>query len=1124
MNGASVLTITLTNPNAASVTGAAFTDNYPAGLVNSASACAASTCGAGAVTGVNGGSSVALSAGTVPANGSCTFTVNVTGTAAGSYVNSTGPVTTTNAGTGASASDTLNVLARPTTVKSFTPSNIVPGATTQLDVAITNPNAFAITSAAFTDNYPAGLANAAVPGATMTGAGCTGTVTAAAGGNSLALTGGNIPAGATCTVSVTVTAPVPGIFNNTTGTIATANAGTGLAGNAILTAFTAPTVTKTFAPTAIPAGGSTTLTIVVSNPAANPASLTGVTISDAYPAGLTNAAAGSVACGAGGSATLTGGVNGGTTVGFNAGTIAAGGSCTITQTVTANASGTNTTSTATSTQAQPGAGASASLTVASSPTIAKAFAPTTIALGATSTITFTITNTNPTALTNASFTDALSGMAIDVAGPAGGSCAGASGNVFAANQINLTFSGMTIPASLSCTVTVVVRGTSPGPHPNTTSGVSSTQAAPGPASNTATLTVTSVGASVSKAFVPATIDPAAVSVLTITVNNANAVPITVTSLTDTFPVGVTTSATPNTSTTCGGGVVTNTAGSVTLTGGTVPALGSCSFSIDVTASTPGASFVNTIPAGALTTSAGSNSVAASATLNVRPEANLGITKTGPATVLNGAPITYTIVVSNAGPQGANGAVFSDSVPGVITGVTASCGPVTGGAACGPVNVAGNNVTSTITALPLGATVTFIVNGTAPQSGTFTNTARVVTPAGTEDPTDPGRTGAGNNSASANTTVVSSDLRISKTHTGNFVVGSNGTYTITVDNTLGTAPTTGTITVTDTLPAGLTFVSATGATWACVSAPPLVTCTSNAVVAAGAASVNPITLVVAVASTAVPSVTNFATVSGGGEPAANNGNNSAFDSTNVVAAAINSFAPDNAQTGLPGTIVYYAHTFNAGSAGTVAFSTTNVTTPSLPGWTQVIYRDADCSGTLNGTEGSSPLVGAIAVAAGNAVCIIVADSIPAAAPFNAQNVITVTSTFNGTQTITRTDTTTVGSAGGSGLTLAKSVRNVTLGTPAGTSNTARPGDVLEYAITYTNSGSGALSAIVITDATPAFTSFQAAACGAPLPAAITSCNVTTQPAVNASGSVVWTLGGSLAAGGTGTVLYTVRVAP
>jgi uncharacterized repeat protein (TIGR01451 family) len=162
--------------------------------------------------------------------------------------------------------------------------------------------------------------------------------------------------------------------------------------------------------------------------------------------------------------------------------------------------------------------------------------------------------------------------------------------------------------------------------------------------------------------------------------------------------------------------------------------------------------------------------------------------------------------------------------------------------------------------------------------------------------------------------------------------------------------------------------------------------------------------------------------------------------------------------------------------------------------------------------------------GDSVCIIVRDNIPAAAPLNAQNLITVTSTFNGTQTISRTDTTTVGASAGAGLVLTKSVRNVTLGTPAGTSNTGRPNDVLEYTLTYTNSSNGPVSVIAITDATPAFTTYLAASCGTPLPGNITSCAVTTQPAVNGTGSVVWTLGGSLLSGGSGTVIYTVRIIP
>jgi uncharacterized repeat protein (TIGR01451 family) len=119
---------------------------------------------------------------------------------------------------------------------------------------------------------------------------------------------------------------------------------------------------------------------------------------------------------------------------------------------------------------------------------------------------------------------------------------------------------------------------------------------------------------------------------------------------------------------------------------------------------------------------------------------------------------------------------------------------------------------------------------------------------------------------------------------------------------------------------------------------------------------------------------------------------------------------------------------------------------------------------------------------------------------------------------------VGAASGAGLTLAKAVRNVTLGSGQGTANTARPNDVLEYTITYTNTSAGVLSSIVVTDATPSFTTFNSAGCGAPLPGNIASCTVTSQPAVGAAGSVVWTLGGTLLSGGSGTVVYQVRVAP
>lgn len=108
VNGTSTLTITLTAADVTPVTGVAFTDNYPAGLVNSATPNLTNTCG-GTASATGGGNSLSLSGATIPGGGSCSVTVQVTSAAAGAYNNSTGPVTTTNAGTAPAASATLNV-------------------------------------------------------------------------------------------------------------------------------------------------------------------------------------------------------------------------------------------------------------------------------------------------------------------------------------------------------------------------------------------------------------------------------------------------------------------------------------------------------------------------------------------------------------------------------------------------------------------------------------------------------------------------------------------------------------------------------------------------------------------------------------------------------------------------------------------------------------------------------------------------------------------------------------------------------------------------------------------------------------------------------------------------------
>jgi uncharacterized repeat protein (TIGR01451 family) len=112
-----------------------------------------------------------------------------------------------------------------------------------------------------------------------------------------------------------------------------------------------------------------------------------------------------------------------------------------------------------------------------------------------------------------------------------------------------------------------------------------------------------------------------------------------------------------------------------------------------------------------------------------------------------------------------------------------------------------------------------------------------------------------------TAIATADLTIAKTPGAGFVQGQGGaTYTITVTND-GSGASSGAVTVTDTLPAGLTATSMTGSGWTCMLAPEL-TCTRSDALAP-ASSYPPITLTVNVGPGVEGMVTNTAAVSGGG---------------------------------------------------------------------------------------------------------------------------------------------------------------------------------------------------------------------------------------------------------------------
>jgi uncharacterized repeat protein (TIGR01451 family) len=217
VGGTSTLTFTITNNAAVAVTGLAFSDTLPAGVVVAAPPFVNNTCG-GAVTVTGNLGSISLANGTVnaPSGTTCTISVNVVGTSEGVKNNTTSTLTSTNALTAQPATATLTVVLPPSITKTFADSELqLLGASTALTFAITNPNATtALSGIAFTDTLPAGLVVSTPNG--LVGSCGGGAITATDGSTSISLTGATLAGGTTCTFSVNVTGTAVGTFTNTT--------------------------------------------------------------------------------------------------------------------------------------------------------------------------------------------------------------------------------------------------------------------------------------------------------------------------------------------------------------------------------------------------------------------------------------------------------------------------------------------------------------------------------------------------------------------------------------------------------------------------------------------------------------------------------------------------------------------------------------------------------------------------------------------------------------------------------------------------------------------------------------------------------------------------------------------
>ena len=236
------------------------------------------------------------------------------------------------------------------------------------------------------------------------------------------------------------------------------------------------------------------------------------------------------------------------------------------------------------------------------------------------------------------------------------------------------------------------------------------------------------------------------------------------------------------------------------------------------------------------------------------------------------------------------------------------------------------------------------------------------------------------------TTVAASLTIASAHTGTFTQGqSNATYALTVTNGGSAGATAGAVAVTETAPSGLIPVSMQGAGWTCAGP----TCVRSDALAPGS-SYPSITLTVDVANNAPASLTNTATVSGGGSA-----NGSASDATAIDALPIYSnplaFATTASVTaGVPTTFtVTYAS--QAGS-GDIASGQVQIDACYL-GW--------DSSGNITLYGGPSGTLGQNATLSGFGCSINLANSSLSPVPGN-PDALTLSLAITFSEQITGTD--------------------------------------------------------------------------------------------------------------------------
>ncbi|OCX64677.1 hypothetical protein BFP70_10535 [Thioclava sp. SK-1] len=227
----------------------------------------------------------------------------------------------------------------------------------------------------------------------------------------------------------------------------------------------------------------------------------------------------------------------------------------------------------------------------------------------------------------------------------------------------------------------------------------------------------------------------------------------------------------------------------------------------------------------------------------------------------------------------------------------------------------------------------------------------------------------------------------------------------------------------------------------------------------------------------------------------------------------------------GQVITLRHEYTAQAPGNVTFEI-DVHQATMPGlFSTGIFLDPACNGTpITAVNGAQPIT------ADTRICLVIRVTASSAASPGASIAfdLIADTTYGATglsAQVRNTDVVRVDSSQGQ-LTLRKTVRNITQGTPEGVSNGAALGDVLEYRIYLDNPGTLPATQIVIHDRTPPYTTL-----AAPIPSSTAIgtdviCTLAVPSPNNAgyAGPLRWECAGTHPPGATGSVTFQVQIAP